>query len=116
MSVYLRTVAVSDRGKARENNEDAVHAGPGLIAVADGVGGGPSGEVASEIDHLCGVYPCGCRTWKPGLHRPGKWVTGPGITQRDQLGSRERRATYQFAGRCRLGLQPSTRRLDVVSP
>jgi len=49
MSVILRTVAVSDRGKARENNEDAVHAGPHLIAVADGVGGGPSGEVASEI-------------------------------------------------------------------
>lgn len=49
MSVYLRAVAVSDRGKARENNEDAVHAGPGLIAVADGVGGGPSGEVASDI-------------------------------------------------------------------
>ena len=49
MSVILRTVAVSDRGKARENNEDAVHAGPRLVAVADGVGGGPSGEVASEI-------------------------------------------------------------------
>jgi protein phosphatase len=49
MSVILRTVAVSDRGKARENNEDAVHAGPRLMAVADGVGGGPSGEVASAI-------------------------------------------------------------------
>lgn len=49
MSVILRTVAVSDRGKARENNEDAVHAGPRLVAVADGVGGGPSGEVASDI-------------------------------------------------------------------
>ena len=49
MSVILRTVAVSDRGKARENNEDAVHAGRKLVAVADGVGGGPSGEVASEI-------------------------------------------------------------------
>jgi protein phosphatase len=49
MSVILRAVAVSDRGKARENNEDAVHAGPNLVAVADGVGGGPSGEVASEI-------------------------------------------------------------------
>jgi protein phosphatase len=49
MSVILRTVAVSDRGKARENNEDAVHAGPRLAAVADGVGGGPSGEVASDI-------------------------------------------------------------------
>lgn len=49
MSVILRAVAVSDRGKARENNEDAVHAGPNLVAVADGVGGGPSGEVASAI-------------------------------------------------------------------
>jgi serine/threonine protein phosphatase PrpC len=49
MSVILRTVAVSDRGKSRENNEDAVHAGRRLVAVADGVGGGPSGEVASEI-------------------------------------------------------------------
>jgi protein phosphatase len=49
MSVILRTVAVSDRGKARENNEDAVHAGSRLAAVADGVGGGPSGEVASDI-------------------------------------------------------------------
>lgn len=49
MSVILRTAAVSDRGRVRENNEDAVHAGPRLIAVADGVGGGPSGEIASEI-------------------------------------------------------------------
>lgn len=49
MSVMLRTAAISDRGKARENNEDSVHAGPRLIAVADGVGGGPSGEIASDI-------------------------------------------------------------------
>jgi serine/threonine protein phosphatase PrpC len=49
MSVILRTAAVSDRGKARENNEDAVHAGKTLVAVADGVGGGPSGEIASDI-------------------------------------------------------------------
>src|SRR5690606_15020120 len=49
MSVILRAAAVSDRGRVRENNEDAVHAGPRLIAVADGVGGGPSGEIASEI-------------------------------------------------------------------
>jgi PPM family protein phosphatase len=49
MSVILRTAAISNRGKVRENNEDAVHAGPRLVAVADGVGGGPSGEVASGI-------------------------------------------------------------------
>jgi PPM family protein phosphatase len=49
MSVILRTAAISDRGKVRENNEDSVHVGPRLIAVADGVGGGPSGEIASDI-------------------------------------------------------------------
>lgn len=49
MSLTLRAAAESDRGKIRENNEDAVYAGAHLVAVADGVGGGPSGEVASEI-------------------------------------------------------------------
>lgn len=49
MSVILRSAALSHQGMVRENNEDAVHAGPRLLAVADGVGGGPSGEVASSI-------------------------------------------------------------------
>lgn len=47
--MILRIAAVSDRGLAREINEDAVHAGSALIAVADGMGGLPAGEVASEI-------------------------------------------------------------------
>jgi protein phosphatase len=47
--MILRIAAVSDRGLAREINEDAVHAGSTLIAVADGMGGLPAGEVASEI-------------------------------------------------------------------
>lgn len=47
--MILRIAAVSDRGLAREINEDAVHAGDTLIAVADGMGGLPAGEVASEI-------------------------------------------------------------------
>jgi serine/threonine protein phosphatase PrpC len=47
--MILRIAAASDRGLAREINEDAVHAGSALIAVADGMGGLPAGEVASEI-------------------------------------------------------------------
>lgn len=49
MSLFLRAAAVSDRGVTRETNEDAAHAGSHLIAVADGIGGSPAGEVASEI-------------------------------------------------------------------
>lgn len=49
MSLILRSVVVSDLGLARENNEDAAYAGARLIAVADGIGGLPGGEVASEI-------------------------------------------------------------------
>ena len=36
-----------DPGPVRPNNEDAFHAGPCLLAVADGVGGHAAGEVAS---------------------------------------------------------------------
>src|SRR5687768_12526590 len=49
MSLILHAVAVTDPGLIRPNNEDSAHAGPHLIAVADGIGGQPSGEVASQI-------------------------------------------------------------------
>jgi protein phosphatase len=49
MSLILRAVAATDLGRGRENNEDTFHAGKRLIAVADGMGGLPAGEVASEI-------------------------------------------------------------------
>lgn len=39
--------AASDRGRVREHNEDSGYAGPGLLVVADGVGGAAAGEVAS---------------------------------------------------------------------
>ncbi len=45
----LHAVMVSDLGLLRPNNEDAAFAGERLIAVADGIGGGPAGEVASRI-------------------------------------------------------------------
>src|SRR4051794_15709332 len=49
MSLSLRPAAVSDPGKVRPKNEDALLAGAHLIAVADGMGGPPAGEVASDI-------------------------------------------------------------------
>jgi protein phosphatase len=47
----MRTVKMSDRGLVRENNEDFVLADEarGIFLLADGMGGGPAGEVASEL-------------------------------------------------------------------
>jgi len=47
MSLLLRAVVRTDLGLRRETNEDEAHAGPQLVAVADGVGGLPAGELAS---------------------------------------------------------------------
>ncbi len=47
MSLLLRAVARTDLGLRRETNEDESHAGSRLVAVADGVGGLPAGELAS---------------------------------------------------------------------
>ncbi len=41
--------AVTDLGRVRRVNEDAWHAGPGLLVVADGMGGYAAGEVASQL-------------------------------------------------------------------
>lgn len=49
MTLIMRTTSVSDAGLVRSNNEDAAYAGVRLAAVADGIGGLPAGEVASEI-------------------------------------------------------------------
>lgn len=49
MILTLRTATLSDPGLVRTNNEDGAHASDRLIAVADGIGGLPAGEVASEI-------------------------------------------------------------------
>lgn len=49
MSLTLRTAIASDPGLVRTNNEDSAHAGERLLAVADGVGGMPAGELASDI-------------------------------------------------------------------
>jgi PPM family protein phosphatase len=44
----MRTALLSEVGR-RTNNEDAAFASPRLVAVADGVGGASSGEVASRL-------------------------------------------------------------------
>ncbi len=49
MSMRLRTGVLTDLGLVRSNNEDAMHAGERLLAIADGIGGAPAGELASEI-------------------------------------------------------------------
>ena len=49
MSLVLRAVAASDVGLVRGNNEDAVFVGDRLLVVADGMGGLPAGELASDI-------------------------------------------------------------------
>jgi PPM family protein phosphatase len=49
MGVTLNSAMVSDLGLSRANNEDSGHATDWLVAVADGIGGMPYGEVASEV-------------------------------------------------------------------
>jgi serine/threonine protein phosphatase PrpC len=49
MTLKLRSAAVSHLGLIRSGNQDSVHAGQWLIAVADGMGGMAAGDIASAI-------------------------------------------------------------------
>ncbi|GGN42109.1 protein phosphatase [Actinoplanes campanulatus] len=49
MTLAVRAVAATDQGLIRSNNEDAVFVGNRLFVVADGMGGLPAGELASDI-------------------------------------------------------------------
>jgi protein phosphatase len=49
MTLILHSAIRNDVGLVRANNEDSALAGARLVAVADGMGGLPAGELASEI-------------------------------------------------------------------
>ncbi|GAB1691279.1 PP2C family protein-serine/threonine phosphatase [Krasilnikovia sp. M28-CT-15] len=49
MTLVLRAVTATDQGLVRDNNEDAAFVGARLLVVADGMGGLPAGELASDI-------------------------------------------------------------------
>lgn len=48
-ALALRFAARTDVGVVRDHNEDSGYAGPYLLAVADGMGGMPAGDLASAI-------------------------------------------------------------------
>lgn len=49
MVLILRTAVLSDLGLRRGNNEDSTYVGRRLLVVADGMGGAPAGELASDL-------------------------------------------------------------------
>lgn len=49
MALTLNSATATDVGPQRTNNEDAAFAGRRLLVIADGMGGMPEGEVASEL-------------------------------------------------------------------
>ncbi|MGC5169689.1 PP2C family protein-serine/threonine phosphatase [Microbacterium sp. DT81.1] len=49
MSLSFEAAVVSDTGRYRRSNQDSAFIAPSAVGVADGVGGGPAGDVASAV-------------------------------------------------------------------
>ncbi|HSN12213.1 MAG TPA: protein phosphatase, partial [Propionibacteriaceae bacterium] len=49
MPLTLRTVAHSEIGLVRKNNQDSGYASPTMVVVADGMGGAAAGDLASTV-------------------------------------------------------------------
>ena len=63
MQHSLSAAGASDVGRVRSRNEDAFTVQPrlGLIAVADGMGGHPAGDIASSlaVEELAALFEAG---------------------------------------------------------
>ena len=70
MTLAVRAVAATDQGLVRSNNEDAVFVGGRLLVVADGMGGLPAGELASDI-----LVQGSCRRRRHAGHRASRCRT-----------------------------------------
>ena len=68
MTLTLAMHGASDRGQVRSQNEDhfLTDVAAGIVIVADGLGGRPSGEVASEIAARAAYALLTSRTWSEG--------------------------------------------------
>ncbi|MFV2006447.1 MAG: PP2C family serine/threonine-protein phosphatase [Longimicrobiales bacterium] len=68
MTLTLTMHGASDRGQVRSQNEDhfLTNAAEGVLIVADGLGGRPSGEVASELAARAAHTLLTSRTWRDG--------------------------------------------------
>lgn len=90
---HIRFAAKSDVGRKRKNNEDAFGVFPscGVFCVADGMGGGDDGEVASSatvegVRRFCEAHPFPAgRSWRMddwlegvsnGVSRASAWIHG----------------------------------------